>query len=106
MGRDRERVTEPNEDAEGRLRAACRFIGGGLRFVQAKGFLVEGQAQVQVAAVAGRALQGLEGADQLARHFDQVAVFGQRQDQAARLLKLQRHGLGSLHQCALEGNVQ
>ncbi len=29
MGRHRERMTEPNEDAEGRLRAACRFIGGG-----------------------------------------------------------------------------
>ena len=37
-----------NAEAAERVAKAVRFIGGGLRFVQARGFLVEGQAQVSM----------------------------------------------------------
>ena len=37
-----------NADIADQIARSVRFIGGGLRFVQAKGFLVEGQAQVSM----------------------------------------------------------
>ena len=41
-------LNSPDVDIADKIARSIRFIGGGLRFVQAKGFLVEGQAQVSM----------------------------------------------------------